>query len=700
MKFLRVSFHNVGVFQGWHEIPLVADNGANAERPITLIRGKNGAGKSTLFTLFRVALYGAGAFGERIGTQAYQRRLAHLFHEHPTNGAGNRQDLEHAGVEIQFEVVRSGQPRQVIVTRSWRKRDDRATEDLIVTEDGKKIDVPAGYEQDWIHEVVPSGHQSLLFFDGEQLEALSSPDRYQSMLRSILERLLNLDHVDRLVSDLKRNVSTRSRNLGDVEERREVVLEFQGQIDGLDAHSEKVQIELESNAEQIAELRQQVAHVESRLTNEGAAYANRREEWEAREIDLEKEREDLRDQLHELSAGLLPFALAPRLARQLQSRLKHEQEIRQKKAASTVLDELFDELRHDLQEGEPAAVSDESALLKRLQERAGAKLALDDESARLVHDLADQDAYQLSSLIDEALEETGPHAKTVAAGLGSVQNELASVRENLRRVPSDEVLAPPTEELNQLREQIDALESRQHEMASELETNRLRRETLVRQHEQAVRELQAAQSAGRGTDLAQRSQVVLRAFREARLRNRLIELEAYVIETFNKLCRKEHLLESIHIAPSDFSLTLRGATDLPDVRLESLSAGERQLFALSMLQALREVSNRELPLIMDTPLARLDEAHRDSVLTEYLPHVAEQSLLLATDAEIDDSALAMIRDRCAHAFVLNHDQDARMTTIGKLSSQASTPQAGPANKPFDSEYQNVARFSESEMVLT
>ncbi|MCZ7671684.1 MAG: hypothetical protein M5U34_33450 [Chloroflexi bacterium] len=45
---------------------------------------------------------------------------------------------------------------------------------------------------------------------------------------------------------------------------------------------------------------------------------------------------------------------------------------------------------------------------------------------------------------------------------------------------------------------------------------------------------------------------------------------------------------------------------------------------------MREVSGRPLPVIIDT-LSRLDDEHRRTMLAEFMPQVAQQVIVLATN---------------------------------------------------------------------
>ena len=102
---------------------------------------------------------------------------------------------------------------------------------------------------------------------------------------------------------------------------------------------------------------------------------------------------------------------------------------------------------------------------------------------------------------------------------------------------------------------------------------------------------------------------------------------------FNGLIRKKRLLSSVRIDPDTFDIALVGAEGV-EIPKEALSAGERQIFAISMLWALGKTSGRDLPMIIDTPLSRLDRAHRKSLMRDYVPEASRQIILLCTDSEL------------------------------------------------------------------
>jgi DNA sulfur modification protein DndD len=67
------------------------------------------------------------------------------------------------------------------------------------------------------------------------------------------------------------------------------------------------------------------------------------------------------------------------------------------------------------------------------------------------------------------------------------------------------------------------------------------------------------------------------------------------------------------------------------------SAGAEQTVALSLIDGLNRTGRAVGPVIMDTPLARLDPGHRDNLL-RYLPTVTSQLVLLVHGGEIRDES--------------------------------------------------------------
>lgn len=114
---------------------------------------------------------------------------------------------------------------------------------------------------------------------------------------------------------------------------------------------------------------------------------------------------------------------------------------------------------------------------------------------------------------------------------------------------------------------------------------------------------------------------------------------------------------------ADFSIKIfsKEGIDISDL---DLSAGEKQIFTEALFGAVVELSGQRFPLIVDTPLGRLDHMHRINVL-RYLASRDAQVIFLSTDTEIVGPYLDAIRDRIIKTYVLDSEEvgDYRVTRV-------------------------------------
>ena len=139
-------------------------------------------------------------------------------------------------------------------------------------------------------------------------------------------------------------------------------------------------------------------------------------------------------------------------------------------------------------------------------------------------------------------------------------------------------------------------------------------------------------------------------------------LEALIKESFSSLIRKKDLIHNIKIDPESFSLYVVSQKNeiIPTKRL---SAGERQLLAISILWGLAKASGRPLPAIIDTPLGRLDSEHRGHLIDNYFPNASHQVILLSTDTEIDNEYRNALSERIGKEYHIQYHEDQQTSTI-------------------------------------
>jgi DNA sulfur modification protein DndD len=93
-----------------------------------------------------------------------------------------------------------------------------------------------------------------------------------------------------------------------------------------------------------------------------------------------------------------------------------------------------------------------------------------------------------------------------------------------------------------------------------------------------------------------------------------------------------------------------------NLRELDLSAGEKQIFTQALFWAIAHVSGRVFPLVIDTPLGRLDQEHRLNVL-RHLVRREGQVILISTNTEVGGPYLDAIRSRVIKACRIENSTD-------------------------------------------
>ena len=196
-----------------------------------------------------------------------------------------------------------------------------------------------------------------------------------------------------------------------------------------------------------------------------------------------------------------------------------------------------------------------------------------------------------------------------------------------------------------------------------VEQARVSLEKAEANYRQAVARLAATSVRRLSLDRAVRVQSVLTDFKQALTEKKVKQVEVELTTCFNKLSRKR-LPRTITINPNTFQVTIRDDHDRA-ISKQELSAGEKQIYAISVLWALGIVSGRPLPIIIDTPLARLDRDHRALLGQLYFPNASHQVIILSTDTEIDSDFIPLLGDSIARSYELDFDSGSQSTQVNE-----------------------------------
>jgi DNA sulfur modification protein DndD len=649
----QLLLRNFCLFHGQQVFDLAPVRRQGKHLPIVLFGGINGGGKTTLFDAIQLALYGPRARCSKRVNLGYEEFLSQSIHHGVPPAEG-------AGVALTFRHATDGTEHQYEVRRSWHVEDGRFRDTLTVFHDGL---FSAHLSSNWpqlVEELIPLEISQLFFFDGEKIRSLAEDASSSAALGDAVKALLGLDIVERLIGDALVLQTRLAKQTGTPEHRAQVeALEQQfrdlkGQVDRLSA--ERASLE---NRRERAEV--DLAEAENTFAASGGRHWKARQSHKERLAELKRLIEELDGQLLGVAAGELPLALVPDLlgrvaeqdgneCRAAEAAVAHRllverdaQVLEMLRAAQTppgLIQRVYEYLSADRQRRQPDAAEK-------------ARLGLSEGARSLLRHLHEHRLAALTSDVRQLLDRRA-----------RATQEREDVERALAATPADVDMRQVVERLKTATQGLTLL----NDQATRLEAELASRKAEVAECEAKLRRLWEGklgqeferEDARRMIELAGRTRETMQEFLRRATERKIDRLSAFITESFRFLLRKQTLVERILIEPEQFTITLydRDGQALPKQRL---SEGEKQIFAIAVLWGLARASARPLPAVIDTPMARLDAAHRQNLVERYFPNASHQVLIFSTDTEVDRHYYQALQPAIARAYHLRYDEEQKMT---------------------------------------
>ncbi|MEJ0076827.1 MAG: DNA sulfur modification protein DndD [Alphaproteobacteria bacterium] len=648
MILRSITLDDFGLYAGSNKIDLVPRRRKGFESPIILIGGKNGAGKTTLLDAIRLSLYGRRALGTRVGQAEY---------EHYLRGAVHRVgDIHTAAVGIEFDYAEGGVVHRYHVRREWTVRDKGVTETLHVDKDGAAVSsVPREEWHQFLQELIPPGVSQLFFFDGEKIREIAEEQDNEHLAEAV-RGLLGIELVSRLRTDLGLYIARHQSDDRPADaEQLERVLRDMGELQRQVTDVAEKAAELTSLRESQARAAEQIRR---RFVSEGGDAAAQRTRIEGQRDELKRKIAHCQHGLHDLAQGLLPFTLAPRLLKKFQDALQQSGQLQDQKDTAKKLERAFTSWRKDTSAARNARWNEKhwadlTRFMKTWVQAAKSERALPPALKEV------GDGAAALARLSEVNATVRPKAIALAGELEAATSRLAKVEAALLRADTA-AAGVLLDELRLADQTLGATEATLHTRQEELKLLKGQLVTLDRDRRRLLENQSSELLASGRLVLAGRVTGALAAYEARLLDHKLNQLRTEFIRRFNLLARKAEFITDASIDRDTFATILvdRSGREVPK---SSLSAGEKQIYAIAMLWALARTSQRPLPMIIDTPLARLDSEHRQNLIERYFPTASHQVVLLSTDTEVDVALQQRLGASVSHTYRLDYDPQSGRT---------------------------------------
>lgn len=655
MKFRKFTIDNYKSFQFPTEIlfPEV-ENG----KSIFLIGGMNGAGKTAIMEGINYCLYGGKT--EIIFRSINGKSLA----------------LGNASVSFELEIeMDDGSPLRV--KRSWSAgaidlpRAKDLVERLVVVRDGKRVSVQnKKMWQDFIRATIPSGITQFFFFDGEKIQEIAADDHSEIRLKSSLESALGIEYINKLSSDLLYIKQEERKGFIEISDEdldfKESELKLQkSKLTRLNKTREEVKEDLDLFKSQKEETKKKfMANFNVEPETKDAI-----REVEKHRVQTANRLGQIESEIRTLSEKYLPYSLLGGLFGEIRNQIENERESAQGEAIKQNAKELAKRIVRVVEEPEPIykerlseqkMMELEKRIYSLLREGNMVSSTLkvlnlsDRDAARILQkmeELEQSDIFLLQPLLEEK-KELGVELKKIESSLQSgiaTQSEKEIFEQLQSEIESYTTqIGRKTEQLRILEEDILTLEKKIRDIEIEIEK-------LYEKH--STSKVKADFIFECDTIAGLLNQFVVRM-----RKNKVHLLQEKTFEMYKLLSSKSGLIKDITIDDKSYEIRILDRNG-QEIKKSGLSAGEKEVFALALLWGLAQTSELKLPIIIDTPLSRLDSTHRDNIVRNYFPNAGQQIIILSTDTEIDKNYYRTLQNHLSGAASLVFNQKQELTTL-------------------------------------
>lgn len=638
--------------------------GPSPGRNIALISGRNGFGKTSFLNAVKLLFVGpnpdlcrAVQRGRELKPKEYVLGLGEEW-----LGIMNRRARRRG--ETRCEVrIRWGEPDgPVEAVRRWDFSGGGYEETLELDLLGDSRRRLTGEDaQAFLGERLPEDYLSYFFYDGEQIQQLAEAARSEQIKQ--MERLLNISKIETLLEYLgktERSWRNAAAQAGESHRLRQLEAELAA-MEAKDAAIAESAQDLERERDELERrIREEDRYLDDRRVAAGDE-GRLKSEASRLEVELESGQEALALALIP-AAPLLANPVPVQAVIEALERIVHSEAGAQAQALQAVLqdlpEDLFDKPPHSsppLTDGQRRFYRNRleawlRAFIPSPADFLDGPLHLDSGQARELLALFQHYAQAAQERLDRAAD---------LRSLTQSKRRLAEIRERL-----DDLSGLSAEEQQELRRRKAANDERKKRVGAietELKVLRRQQQDLAREREVKAksirdqeRQVRLGEQDRRKVHRTRDTYDFFAAYKDALRASKREALEAAVNRRFGELMTSHGMIREIRV-DDHFRLHFLDREGEP-VAMGNLAAGMKQLMATALLWALKEVSGKEVPLVIDTPLARIDRGHQENLLTRYYPFAGEQVIVLPTDSELDARKYALLAPHVYREYRLENPE--------------------------------------------
>lgn len=684
MKFSNIKISNFRQYYKTVDFDLSTDN----DRNIVLIGGKNGYGKTNFLLSIVWCLYGEkiSQIDDNFKKEIQKEKNYSSFMGQSINWSAQKEGIETFSVSILVEEIElpeisklSSDADKVLITRS---RNTITTEEkLSIIDPISNIEIfdDEADKFNFINDyIIPLDAAKFVFFDAEKISEIAnlSIKEEGSFINDALGKILGLDNYETLIDDFEFYINTlkkegASRNL------QEQIIDKEKAIDLSNLEIEKFEEENAEKLKEIDQLKKEIRKFDSLISqNSKKGNSNFDRETIVSEIENLKIKEiELSEKFNDLSE-IIPFIILSGKLQEVKEHISMQESNEISKISSSENAEKIENFIELLFNKPPdptdstMSFRDKSFYYEKAK-RLGSELysvESDHKELEFDHDLNNAEKSLITDAINLVNSQSNDLFHITIEEFNVINSRKSELLKILNKVDADleddiilEYLAEKeTAEHNITIYNRKIGENNQQVVKLKKDISRFNQELVTLRNKVEI-------NAQNKLKIKETEKYIdtLNTFLEEQKNKHKESLEKTILIELKTLMHKlssegnnskfiEDVKVTILASGQGMKITLLDQDD-NEIRKESLSSGEKQIYISCLIKAILNESIQSLPIFIDTPLGRLDEEHRDNITKKYYPTLSEQVVLFSTNSEITPKRFRDISQYIAKSYILLND---------------------------------------------
>lgn len=653
MYFTKIELHNYGIYKGTHEMHLSDKIG---DRNIILVGGLNGRGKTTFHDAILIALYGKQAL-KYINEKArsYEKLLSDYINKHATD------DLTYVAVSICLD-----DGTELRVKRSWQKKGKKVEQDTIVEKNGV-VDKYLGESWSYyIEEILPFGIARFFFFNNEKITQLADDTSFEQ-IKSSIKSAIGVSAIEKAIEHTDEVIRRKKSALQSFENSEAFVgyQEVEKQISDIDAKLADATKELNDLERKCETLSATLEAKEKEFWTSGGDLSRNRDAIKKEMEKINAEVESIQEEILQLAVDAsTPLFMCKDLVTKSYNAEMSLQQSEAVRYSQRMIVDLYDQIMSRLSQSNLDNAS--LSLVKTIVNDVLKGHCESDEDQLPAKNMSATSIMLYERLVANVFQTITNRITYLVSHVDAQESELLSLDAHLGAANEKSLAMQLFEALKSTEKEKTLADADYRKQIEYIESLKRQREILVNRRIQLIKTIAEKENTNddnaRIVKYAAMSIEVLNEFKIRLQKEKVEKLSATTTTCFKNLIEKDSLVSHIKIDPVTLDVTIIDV-DGNELLKNQLSAGEQQMFAISIVWALALTSGYKAPVIIDTPMARLDSSHRANFITKYLPAASSQVMVLSTDEEVYGRYLDLIRDNVMDYYTLLYREEEQCTCI-------------------------------------